>query len=243
MRIKQELYAFVIKDHLEKNISLTGKKIKIPTEPVAEKNDEGEVAFYTLKIPHLPCGEATTYATIGLAKYSFPRTKDESGVELVYSIYTAQDTDKIRKHFNDAGRHMVSKEDSPYVSGDAAPLIDTFGNDMKAFFFLDPIVYFPEKLKVVKDISPTVNFLWFFPITGEELKFIEEYGSTKFFELVVEMDPDLMDINRESLVRKKRNLKKMPRVVGQAVAEVAVAAEVEEQLDFLIPKEKKKKKV
>ncbi len=63
-----------------------------------------------------------------------------------------------------------------------------------------PPLYFPESFEVYEHDLESTMFLWLVPITREELQYVREGGGQRFQELLVERDPDLLDLARESIV-------------------------------------------
>lgn len=71
---------------------------------------------------------------------------------------------------------------------------------MEAIYATSPF-YFPSAFEVFEPagLGP-VNITWLIPVLREEGKFIQEQGWEAFEELIATKEPDLVDMERPSLV-------------------------------------------
>lgn len=63
-------------------------------------------------------------------------------------------------------------------------------------------VYFPDSFHEfeVGDGDVPIIQVWMVPITEQEAKFVLKNGWSKFEDLLEEIDPDLIDFHRKSLI-------------------------------------------
>lgn len=74
------------------------------------------------------------------------------------------------------------------------------GTGMVALYALPP-VYFPDDFHVVSSaLHEDIFLVWLVPITQKELNFVRTYGSEEFETTLETVDPDLLDLSRESVV-------------------------------------------
>lgn len=74
------------------------------------------------------------------------------------------------------------------------------GTGMVALYAISP-VYFPDAFHVFSSESHEDVFLiWLVPITRKEVEFVHAYGSEEFEAMLENVDPDLLDLSRESVV-------------------------------------------
>ncbi|WP_405058262.1 suppressor of fused domain protein [Kribbella sp. NBC_01505] len=83
------------------------------------------------------------------------------------------------------------------VLGPAGVLVD--GTRMEALFVASP-VYFPDEFATVVEDGREIRIVWLVPITGSEAAFVRERGSDAFEDLLMEADPNLMDLSRKAVV-------------------------------------------
>jgi hypothetical protein len=70
---------------------------------------------------------------------------------------------------------------------------------MTALYASHPVI-FDDDLAVFEGSDPPTVFVWLFPIHTEEAEFKQKHGWSEFEDILVEKDPDLLDIQRESVV-------------------------------------------
>ena len=74
------------------------------------------------------------------------------------------------------------------------------GTRMTALYALPPI-YFPDEFHVYESSSgEQVYLVWLVPITAAEASFVREQGHEAFEDILEKVDPDLLDLSRESCV-------------------------------------------
>jgi len=84
------------------------------------------------------------------------------------------------------------------VIGPRGQLVE--GSAAEALYIAAP-VYFPDEFHVFRpDRGEPIIIVWLVPITRAEAKFVRDRGWDKFEDLLQEHDPDLADLERESMV-------------------------------------------
>jgi Suppressor of fused protein (SUFU) len=149
-----------------------------------------------------PVTGAFTLATIGLSKKNFIQPDNKKvRHELLFCAYDKFLSDRIYEDIFDVLGYL-SDQDESIVLGQLfdceAPI--AANSLMECFLFYTP-VYFKEELHVIKEIRPPVVFAWIIPIHRRELEFIARHGHEKFDELLEKHNPDLLDLNRGSIVK------------------------------------------
>jgi hypothetical protein len=99
---------------------------------------------------------------------------------------------------------MLIDRNHPYFFGHvlppAGPILE--GTEMEAFY-VAPLMYFggsERDFSHLKIDEIDVLFSWLVPIYKPEVEWIHRKGGDAFEDLIVEQDPDLMDLNRPPLV-------------------------------------------
>lgn len=62
-----------------------------------------------------------------------------------------------------------------------------------------PVYYDDDFNSVVVENGDSVAIVWLVPITSGEAQFVAERGWEKFEQELIKRDPDLMDMNRETI--------------------------------------------
>ncbi|MFC6153094.1 suppressor of fused domain protein [Nocardioides yefusunii] len=93
----------------------------------------------------------------------------------------------------------------PLTPSPAAPAAPTapvrprsgiWGSEVSALYVADP-VYLPDEFaRFAGEGGPDVQVLWLVPITSAEARFVREQGWEAFEDLLVDQDPDLVDVFR-----------------------------------------------
>jgi Suppressor of fused protein (SUFU) len=61
-------------------------------------------------------------------------------------------------------------------------------------------VYFSDEFHEIEDTDPPTILVWLIPITRAEAVFIAESAWERFEDALVESDPDLLDLERPSVI-------------------------------------------
>jgi hypothetical protein len=93
------------------------------------------------------------------------------------------------------------------VEGPAGPLFD--GSRLEALYASLP-AYFPDAFAVCEQSEPPTHFLWMIPITRTEAAFVKSHGWSRFEDLLVKFDPDLLDLNRGEIELPPSNISILP---------------------------------
>ncbi|WP_082306870.1 suppressor of fused domain protein [Bacillus sp. FJAT-27245] len=84
------------------------------------------------------------------------------------------------------------------VIGPYGPIFD--GSNLETIYVTSP-GYFPDSFDTFKeDNTKTIIMAWLIPITSEEAEFIRKNGWEEFEVKLEVSDPDLIDLNRKSIV-------------------------------------------
>jgi hypothetical protein len=148
-----------------------------------------------------PTLEATSYLTLGLSDHVLTGPSGRQfRQELLGASYTRfaelnPDANllKIAHDLLQAHRAALRGE----VIGPAGPIVH--GSSLEAYYCSLP-AYFSDDLVTFRGSVPATTFIWLVPITHPEAHYVWEQGWAKFEDLLVERDPDLLDLTRPSLV-------------------------------------------
>ncbi|MDQ0201954.1 hypothetical protein J2S10_005165 [Neobacillus ginsengisoli] len=84
------------------------------------------------------------------------------------------------------------------VIGPYGPIFDD--SNLEALYVTIP-GYFPDSFDAFKvDDKKTIIMAWLIPITSKEAEFIRQTGWEEFENKLEELNPDLIDLKRESII-------------------------------------------
>lgn len=160
-------------------------------------NPEGHLDV--LEHRDVPCEGAVTLATLGLSNVPLHMFRQE----FLFACYDQFVSDDLIRLLAVVAQ-MVSKSNHPLLHGNvlppAGPLLEY--TEMEALY-VGTLLYFntaEESFDVLKVNSLNVLISWLIPIHLSEADWIEEHGWKAFESLLVEQDPDVMDLTRTTIV-------------------------------------------
>lgn len=158
--------------------------------------------FQVALFPHAPFEGATTFSTIGVSDYPLwnaeHKTFFQEAVIVAKKEFGVKNLPGILMQVADSlldSEHLILRGE---VIGPAGSLFE--GSDLEALYATSP-VYFDEEFHVFKQSSEKeIIMVWLVPITKSEAAYVTEFGWKQFEELLEQVDPDLTDFHRESIV-------------------------------------------
>ena len=156
-------------------------------------------SYHLLEYKDVPCQGAVTLATLGLSDMPLHMFRQEFAF-LCYDQFISDDL--IRLLTVVAG--MISESNHPLLHGSvlppAGPLLEY--TPMESLY-VGTLMYFntsEENFDVLKANDLTVLISWLLPIYSSEANWISQHGYDDFESLIVERDPDLMDLERPPII-------------------------------------------
>ena len=168
------------------------------------EDDNGEpLPVQIVKYTKGPFSGTKTYSTLGLNKV--PLTSSVSGKpiwqELIFVSYFNIGNLNIPGLLAQVSQ-MALDSKTAFLRGD---VIETYGpifddSNLEALYVSIP-GYFPDSFDSFKvDDEKTIIMAWVIPITSNEAEFIRQNGWEEFEDKLEELDPDLIDFKRESII-------------------------------------------
>jgi hypothetical protein len=148
-----------------------------------------------------PTLDATSYLTLGLSNHVLTGPSGRQfRQELLGASYT-----RFAELNPDANLLTVAHDllqaqraaSRGEVIGPAGPVVP--GSSLEAYYCSLP-AYFSGELTGFRGSVPATTFIWLVPISHAEAHYVWEHGWSKFEDLLVERDPDLLDLMRPSIV-------------------------------------------
>ncbi len=167
-------------------------------------DDNGErLPVQIVKYSKGPFSGTKTFSTLGLNKV--PLTSYVSGKqiwqELIFVSYSNSGNINIPSLLAQVSQ-IALDSGSAFLRGDVigpyGPIFDD--SNLEAFYVTIPC-YFSDSFDAFKvDDKKTIIMAWLIPITSKEAEFIRQNGWEQFEEKLEELDPDLIDFKRESII-------------------------------------------
>jgi hypothetical protein len=167
----------------------------------SEDADGNPIPFQIARFDHVPIG-GVAYATIGLGR--FPARSRTSGklvrLELLLLVHADQAAGPFPSILQQVASqtvlsgHALLRGD---VLGPRGPLVS--GSPLEALYVTAP-VYFPDHFATATERGDPVVIAWLVPVSRKEAEFIADRGWSAFEDLLVEIDPDLTDMGRKSML-------------------------------------------
>lgn len=159
--------------------------------------------FQIVKYTSGPYPETVTYSTLGISKEVLvsPTSKKEIRQEIVFVSYSKFGDKNIPGILQQVGLEVLESK-TALLRGDViGPYGKMFQQSNLEALYVSMPVYFPESFKTFEqdDNIPIVQ-TWLFPITVNEAKFINDAGWNKFEDILEDLDPDLLDFERKSIL-------------------------------------------
>ncbi|MGE7666860.1 suppressor of fused domain protein [Ureibacillus composti] len=168
--------------------------------------DEGnnKLPFQVVKFKNGPFSGTVTYSTLGLSneKLLSPISNKEIHQELIIVADSTFGVRNIPGILQQVGLQALDKKEA-YLRGD---VIGPFGKifnftNLEALYVSIP-VYFPDSFQIFHESKqqPIIQ-TWLVPITSKEAWFVRENGWEEFEDILEEIDPDLVDFQRKSIIK------------------------------------------
>ena len=159
--------------------------------------DKADHPFQIVRFEGQPMKGASTFTTLGLSRVILSqRNRAPIREELIFSCYNRFIDWEVPQILASLGDQLLSSERAylrGQVLGPAGPLFKN--SDLEALYCARP-VYFPEAFHEYGSTNPVTSLLWLIPITRAEAEYIESEGWSQFEDLLVEKNPDLLDLKR-----------------------------------------------
>lgn len=162
-----------------------------------------KLPFQIVKFSKGPFQGTTTYSTLGLSNHILKSSVSEKEIlqELIIVSDSRFGDENIPSILQQVGLSILKNHSSLLrgeVIGPYGPLFDD--SRLEALYSSIP-VYFPDKFHTFAiDKKSSIVMTWLIPITSEEARFINFNGWDKFEDILEEIDPDLVDFYRESII-------------------------------------------
>lgn len=164
--------------------------------------DGNRLPFQVVKFDRVPLRGLAAFATLGLSRHPVQsRTSGkEIRLELLLLVHADQTSGPFPAILQDIAKETILAGKSILrgdVLGPKGPL--TPGSAMEAFYVTAP-VYLPDEFASADEDGNSIVIAWLVPVSGQEAAFIRDRGWPAFEDLLVEVDPDLADLNRPSIL-------------------------------------------
>ncbi|REK75634.1 suppressor of fused domain protein [Paenibacillus paeoniae] len=168
------------------------------------RDSEGnEVPFQIVKYSEGPFTGTVTYSTLGMSNERLVSSVSKKQIrqELIFVSYSTFGDENIPGILQQVGLEAL-KTNNAYLRGDVIGPYGTLfeGSELEALYVTMP-VYFPDSFHTfdcVGDLS--IIQAWLVPITFDEAIFIKQYGWEEFEDMLVKVDPDLINFKRVSII-------------------------------------------
>lgn len=160
-----------------------------------------EHTIKVVKFENQPFENVITYSTLGLSNFVLPMIEDRtSRQEFVFSAYKQFNNEYIASFLLTFAEHILSKNKALLrgeVIGPNAPII--WGTLLNSVYSAIPIV-FENSFAVYDGTIPPTVFVWIIPLHEEEANYVRANGWVKFENLLETVDPDIWNLNRNSII-------------------------------------------
>lgn len=166
--------------------------------------EDKTLPFQIVKYKRGPFAGTVSYSTLGLSNQDLasPISNKIIRQELIFVSYANLGDKNIPGILQQVGLQAINNKIA-YLRGDViGPNGKLFEHSSLEALYSSIPVYFPESFQTFNEDGdvPTIQ-TWLFPITFNEVKYIKENGWDAFEDRLVELDPDLVDFKRESIIR------------------------------------------
>jgi hypothetical protein len=162
--------------------------------------DGTALPFEICLVADRPMRGATTFVTLGMSEavLSFPSGRP-TRQELVFSTYSHHQPSEVPQLL--AGLGLEARQSQRALArgeviGPGGALFPE--TSMEALYCSLPS-YLPDEFWGMYDTDPGTLFMWLIPIHASEAAYVREKGWSSFEDLLVQQDPDLMDLRRPSV--------------------------------------------
>jgi hypothetical protein len=145
-----------------------------------------------------PVVGAATYTTVGLSKHLLAQDEKRSiRQELVFSCYDDFAALPIENRLFSVSRDLISSHKA-LIQGQILGPRGRLFDDVKAeaLFALEPTLLPRGFAEFTESDGSTVIMVWLVPLLQEEAAFARQHGWNVLDSLMVELNPDVMDLGR-----------------------------------------------
>lgn len=162
---------------------------------------ESTNAIQVARFVDKPVEKTSTYVTLGLSRHilKMPHSR-EVRQELVFSAHNQFNGGAIASFLLTFCDFLLTKHDAllrGQVIGPDSPVIP--GIKMDSIYSSIPVLL-EDSFATCERVSPPIVFVWVFPLYASEASYVENNGWNNFEDLLEKNDPDLLDLNRLSIV-------------------------------------------
>jgi hypothetical protein len=162
---------------------------------------EPERRVQVARFENQPVPGSVTYVTTGLSKHFLHQVSGpDIKLELLACVWSRFRNAGIDALLFALSQEILSLHHAPAhgdVIGPRGPVTD--GSKLEAFYILPPL-YYEAAMEVFESEGTQTLFAWALPISVAEASFIRREGWKAFEERIHSTDPDLMDLERASIV-------------------------------------------
>ena len=165
--------------------------------------DCNNLPYHVVRYVGGPFDNTKTHSTIGLSKTLYHGGLDGKHIRFELFILTPNffGDRNIPALLQQAAKPCI-EHNQVYLKGEIIRYKGVLfeGYNMEALYVTHP-AYFHEDFDIYwgEEGIPIVQ-IWLVPITSKEAEFIRQNGWSKFEDLLIEKDPDLLDFSRGSIV-------------------------------------------
>lgn len=148
-----------------------------------------------------PCQGAVTFTTIGLSHHLLESNSGKQfHEELLFTMYDRYPYEPIADLLISISEKILSSH-LPLLRGDTLRLSNPIihRNCMTGLYATNPVV-FNESITVYSGSVPSTVFVWLIPIHSTEIQFVQSHGWSRFEDKLEERNPELLDLNRSTIV-------------------------------------------
>ena len=161
----------------------------------------GESGVQVVRFRDQPDAGVSTYATLGLSDHILEMTGERRvRQELLVAAHDRFPSGKVASFILTLAESLLTDHRALLrgdVIGPAEPIIP--GSTARAVYATLPVVY-EDSLASYEDITPPGVVVWLLPLLGTEVNYIRTHGWSAFEDRLEATDPDLFDLERESIV-------------------------------------------
>lgn len=183
----------VVLSHLERELGAVAGAWK-------ELVNGESLPFRILRFADQPCSDVSTCATFGLSREPLCQ-HDGSFLREEFMISASDDTssDEVAAVLALIGERSL-QSGSAIARGDVVRLPAELSLGRSRALFALPPTAFDDSLYMIRSAEPPVAFMWLLPITTREADFAESNGWEALERRLIEVDPDIYDPMRPSVV-------------------------------------------
>jgi hypothetical protein len=145
-----------------------------------------------------PVAGAVTYTTVGLSNHLLGQDEERSiRQELVFSCYEDFSRLPIENRLFSVSRDLIQSHEAlrhGQVLGPRGPLFE--GVRAEGLLALEPSFFPKGFVEFTESDGTNVVMVWLVPLLQEEAAFARQHGWNVLDSLMVELNPDVMDLDR-----------------------------------------------